>query len=349
MKKISRKTESIRQFILDTVAECSDGLSVKVAEHFNLSRQSASRYIKEMVDMGCLMKSGQGRAIKYTLAQSKILQWTYALKDESDEFAIFQNDIYPHLNNLPENIQSIWEYGLTELINNALDHSNGDNLTIQFTCNAQSTTVILADDGVGIFAKIQKALNLPDQRQAVLELAKGKITTDPDNHTGEGIFFSSRLFDAFWIYSNDIVFSHLHNSPEDWILERQQKDDSTFIILELSNHTARTCKEVFDEYAPKDEYAFSKTVVPLRMASFGTDRLISRSQAKRVMANLEKFNTILLDFDGVSFIGQGFADEIFRVYQRNYPNVKVIPINACDDVEAMIARVINTAKLNAQS
>ena len=34
----------------------------------------------------------------------------------------------------------------------------------------------------------------------VWELPKsGKLTTDPDNHTGEGIFFTSRVFDEFEI------------------------------------------------------------------------------------------------------------------------------------------------------
>ena len=57
------------------------------------------------------------------------------------------------------------------------------------------------DEGEGIFLKIQKALNLYDTRESLLELAKGKFTTDPANHSGEVIFFSSKMFDHFSIHS----------------------------------------------------------------------------------------------------------------------------------------------------
>lgn len=96
--------------------------------------------------------------------------------------------------------------------------------------------------------------------------------------------------------------------------------------------------------SPPDEYAFNKTVVPLRMASFGESSLISRSQAKRVVRNLEKFHTILLDFTGIETVGQGFADEIFRVYQNENPDMEILPTNANEDIQRMIKRAIETAR-----
>jgi hypothetical protein len=47
----------------------------------------------------------------------------------------------------------------------------------------------IIQNGVGIFKKIQNALGLEDERHAVLELSRGKLTADPARHTGEGIFF----------------------------------------------------------------------------------------------------------------------------------------------------------------
>jgi len=44
-------------------------------------------------------------------------------------------------------------------------------------------------------------------------LAKGKLTTDPKRHSGEGIFFSSRMFDEFDILSGG-VFSHINSKIE---------------------------------------------------------------------------------------------------------------------------------------
>lgn len=346
MSKITQKTESIRRFIIEQVERDGNNLAVTVANHFDISRQSASRHIRALVDNKTLTAIGGGRSRHYALAQSEMITFTHDLTADIDEFIIWLDEVKPCLGDLPDNVIEIWQYGITEMVNNAKDHSDGDTLTIRISRNAIDTTVTISDNGIGIFKKLQQALDLPDQRQAVLELAKGKLTTDPKNHSGEGIFFTSRLFDNFWIISNDIAFSHQHGQPEDWILERQQPTDSTFIVLELSNHTARKDKDIFDEYSPADEYAFTKTVVPLRLASFGTDRLISRSQAKRVVSNLDKFHTILLDFDHVQSVGQGFADEIFRVYQRNHADMKLIPINANADVMKMIKRVIATGEMN---
>ncbi len=347
MSEIKQRAKKIIQFVLEQVEQSGRGLSKNVAEEFGITRQSASRHIRKLVDNKTLIATGAGQNRNYKLAQKNIISLKYSLSDNIDEFILWIDDIKPNIGNLPTNVIDIWEYGITEMINNAKDHSNGETLTINITQTATETTVIISDNGIGIFKKIKEALSLPDQRQSVLELAKGKLTTDPQNHSGEGIFFTSRLFDSFWIFSNDIAFSHQYGKPEDWILERQTPTDSTFIILELSNYTSRTIKEIFDEYSsPAGDYAFSKTVVPLRMASFGTDRLISRSQAKRVMSNLDKFHTILLDFDKVSTVGQAFTDEVFRVFQNKHPDIKIIHTKANEDIERMIKRVISTAEIN---
>jgi len=41
---------------------------------------------------------------------------------------------------------------------------------------------------------------------------------------------------------------------------------------------------------------------------------ISRAEAKRLVVNLEKFREVELDFGGVDLVGQGFANELFRVF-----------------------------------
>jgi hypothetical protein len=66
--------------------------------------------------------------------------------------------------------------------------------------------MFVADDGVGIFAKIANAAQLFDTRLAVLELAKGKFTTAPEGHSGIGIFVSSRMMDGFAIESGGLRF-----------------------------------------------------------------------------------------------------------------------------------------------
>ena len=73
-------------------------------------------------------------------------------------------------------------------------------------------------------------------------------------------------------------------------------------------------REVFDAFTDPEEYSFDKTVVPLRLAQYEGEKLVSRSQAKRVANRFERFKRVELDFAGVSEIGQAFADELFRVF-----------------------------------
>jgi anti-sigma regulatory factor (Ser/Thr protein kinase) len=241
------------------------------------------------------------------------------------------------LGNLPRNVMDIWQFCVTEMLNNAIDHSEGETVFIKVAKTAANTQIMLLDDGIGIFHKIQTAMNLPDVRQAILELAKGKLTTAPKNHTGQGIFFTSRLLDSFEILSSGVVFAHSFGVAEDWILERPESAQGTAVFMKLNNHSARTDKQIFDQFSSGEDYGFTKTVVPVRLAQYGEDKLISRSQAKRLLARVDRFRTVLFDFKAVETVGQAFADEIFRVFAQGHPDIEIIPINATSQVQQMIA------------
>ena len=47
---------------------------------------------------------------------------------------------------------------------------------------------------------------------------------------------------------------------------------------------------------------------------------------------------MLLDFEGVPTIGRAFADEVFRVFRRDHPDVSIVPVNDNPEVKRMIAR-----------
>ena len=203
--------------------------------------------------------------------------------------------------------------------------------------------MMIVDNGVGIFRKLQSALGLLDERHAIFELSKGKLTTDPQRHTGEGLFFTSRMFDAFDILSGSVFFTHAFGQEADWLLERPTTLDGTAIFMRLSSHTSRTMRRIFDEFSSDpDEPAFSRTVVPVQLAQYN-DQLISRSQAERVLARVELFRTVVLDFTNVATIGQAFSDEVFRIFPREHPHVELVPINATSEVKRMIARAQATS------
>lgn len=55
--------------------------------------------------------------------------------------------------------------------------------------------------------------------------------------------------------------------------------------------------------------------------------LISRSIARRILSNIEKFKVIFLDFNRVKTIGQAFSDEIFRVFENKHKEITILLIN----------------------
>jgi hypothetical protein len=185
---------------------------------------------------------------------------------------------------------------------------------------------------------------LHDERQALFELSKGKLTTDPDNHTGEGIFFTSRVFDEFEIDSKGVKFSHDNQFEFDYILDSEisRNEAGTAVYMLIRRYSDRDIQAVFDDFAGPDEFQFNKTVIPVRLAQYGNEKLVSRSQAKRLLVRIERFENVVFDFDGVSAIGQAFADEIFRVYAQNHPNIALLPVKMETNVEKMVSRAISS-------
>lgn len=111
--------------------------------------------------------------------------------------------------------------------------------------------------------------------------------------------------------------------------------------MKISSQSQRTTKQVFDRFTTDDDYGFSRTHVPVFLARYGSENLVSRSQAKRLLARFERFKEILLDFDKVDSIGQAFADEIFRVFTSQHPSIHLYHINANKQVKNMITRAMN--------
>jgi hypothetical protein len=337
--RVRARGEDIRRFILERVEKHPSDVAKLAAKHFKITRQAVNKHLRRLIFEKSLTETGETRKRAYKLAA--LVEWRkiYTISPELEEHVVWDQDVSPVLQPLPENVMDIWHYGFTEMLNNAKDHSTGTMILVKVSKTAVTTEMMIADNGIGIFKKIQEAFNLPDQRYAILELAKGKLTTDPTRHSGEGVFFSSRMFDRFSIGADKVYYGHrLGDDDSDWVLD--WGNARTTVFMELSNHTARTPKKVFDQYAsPDEDYGFNKTVVPVNLAQYGNDKLISRSQAKRVVSRLELFKTILFDFTGVPSIGQAFADEIFRVFANEHPTISLLSIHTNSEVARMIARV----------
>ena len=339
MRRVRSRGEDIRRFILEKAEKHPRDLSRVTAEHFGITRQAVNKHIQRLTAERALVSSGHTRSQSYKL--SPISEWRddYEISPELAEDVVWTNDILPVIGQQPENVLDIWRFCFTEMFNNAIDHSGGTSILVHILKTAINTEMSLSDNGVGIFKKIQTALNLLDERHAILELSKGKLTTDPDHHTGEGIFFTSRMMDSFDILSGGVYLAHVFGHEEDWIMERDQFQAGSTIFMKLSNHTSRTLEKIYNQYAPAEgDFGFTKTVVPVRLARYGNEKVVSRSQAKRLLARVDVFKTVIFDFKDVPSIGQAFADEVFRVFPREHPNIELFPIHASSEVKRMIER-----------
>ncbi len=344
MPTIRVRGEAVRRYIIENVEKHPSEISRVTADRFNITRQAVNKHIQRLVSEGALTYEGNTRSRLYKLPALVHWQKVYPLTPALEEDRVWRADVYPSLGRLPQNALDLWHYGFTEMFNNAIDHSEGTLLGVDLRKTAATAQIAIYDNGVGIFKKIQNALGLLDERHAVLELAKGKLTTDPEHHTGEGIFFTSRMFDDFEILSGGVYFSHKFDEKEDWILEQDRFSTGTSVWMKLNNHTSRSTKKVFDRFTSGEDYGFTKTVVPVRLAQYGDENLLSRSQAKRLLARVERFRTVILDFRGVDSIGQAFADEIFRVFTRQHPGIELLQINANSAVKRMIARALGNVE-----
>lgn len=314
-----------------------------------LSKQSVYRYLASLAAESKITIRKTGKNNQYRLTTT-VHNFKFNLANLSEDI-VWSKNIKPLLIDLPEVALANCNYVFCEMLNNAIEHSEGSEVEIELLINAYSVNFLISDNGVGIFAKIASAMNLEEKRFAILELAKGKFTTEPDSHTGEGIFFSSKACDYFAILSSDLQFITASNLninllQDDLLLDDFQifQNRSTIISFTIFRDHAQKMQSIFDQYTQNPNgYGFNKTVVPIKLLEYGdpSPTFISRSQAKRLLVRFERFELIILDFNGIDEIGQGFADEIFRVFLKQHPQCKILTKNCNINVTNMIRHVAN--------
>lgn len=338
------KPSKIKQLILsitEDVVKHPKDLARYYMETLNISRVGANNYIQQLEKLGWISRSGPSTRPVFSPGYQRQISKLYEIKNLEEDLA-WSKDFKPYFTLAP-NVLNIVNHGFTEMLNNAIDHSGGKEVFVWARQTEQRFTLAISDNGIGIFAKISNALQLPDMRQAIFELSKGKFTTDPSKHSGEGVFFTSRMFDWFEINANNLEFYHDKKLTEDILHEvKGIFTGGTLVLMSISLNSTRAAADIYAQYtnAP-DDFDFSKTVAPMRLAQYGEEQLISRSQAKRLIARFDRFKKVVLNFDGVQEIGQAFADEIFRVYANQHPDVELIPENMTKQIEGMWLRAVS--------
>lgn len=337
MKFTQEKKDSIIAYILEKVSENCKNLSKTVSENLGINQTTVHRYVEDLLEKGVIVRKKRGQYELSGMEKTFILSRSKgALRSD---IAVYEQTLEPLVQKFPENIRSIWSYVFTEMINNAIDHSEAETVVVKVRQNPLDTIVSIYDDGIGIFKKIRDHFNLDSLEEALGELFKGKLTTDADNHSGEGIFFSSKMVDDFFIFSDGNLFAKNRFERTDVFVAKTKKQSGTLVEMHLRNDSKKSCKEIFDQYSNVDG-GFWKTKLPLK--NFFSSSPVSRSQAKRLCNRLEQFEEVELDFEGLDWMGQGFAHQLFVVFSREFPQVRLIPIHMSESAEKMYKHVMNT-------
>lgn len=241
------KREKIKRYILEKIFQRRPDLAKKTAQAFGISLNTVYRYIRELEQDELIEKVDN--SFRLTM-QREFFALNREKNELTEEDMIYDRCIEKFMDGLPDNVRRIWQYSFMEMMNNAIEHSGAEHVFITVRRNYLMTLILISDDGIGIFRKIREYYQYPSLDDAVNELFKGKLTTDSTNHSGEGIFFTSRILDRFAAISDGKIFAHdnyfekLKNMEEVESLKRWKDHKGTSIYMGLSNFSNKALKEL---------------------------------------------------------------------------------------------------------
>lgn len=338
----------LRQCILKELNIKGELKAAEIIKATGFSRAYINRFFRELINEGKIILLGKANKAVYVKANTesvlrakkKILGVKKFLKNQNlsedtvldaikRESGIFLG--------IKDNLKKILDYGFTEMLNNAIEHSKSPVIGIVMKKNPDSVTFEVWDKGIGVFNNIARKKALKSQMEAILELLKGKQTTMPRQHSGEGIFFTSKIADTFVIesYGKKLLFN---NFLDDIFIQDIKNFHGTKINFSVGLKSKKHLEKVFKTYAGNG-YEFSKTRVAVRLYKMDSV-YVSRSQARRILVGLDKFKTVILDFKLIKTVGQAFADEVFRVWKHYHPGISIVPANFNENIDFMIKRAI---------
>ena len=335
---------STRDAILEYVSLHGSATGPELARHLGITRQAVNLHLRRLLDSEQVVKTGSTRGARYFSHSAAPQPEVFAAKfplNGLEEARVYER-VAITLNlrrRLRPQVERIAHYAFTEMLNNAIDHSEAAKCRVEVHLSAGRMAFEIREDGIGVFGSIAGKLGLEDEPTAMIELLKGKTTTMPEAHTGEGIFFTSRAADRMVLRSHRIQIEW-DRARDDVFVSAPRYIPGTSVRFEIRRDARTRLEALFEEFAPESyDFQFRKTHVLVKL--LGTD-YVSRSEAKRLLLNLERFSEVELDLGGVMQLGQGFADEVFRVFASRHPDVQLRITNANHTIAAMIRHVGGT-------
>lgn len=319
----------------------------EIERAISISRQAIHLHLKELLKEERIIKVGRTRGAYYVLneksALTKAFGKEFKKEDTLSNIDLHEDQVFHDIEEtsifhaIKPNVKTILAYAFTEILNNAIEHSGSKTIHYQIIRNGRTIEFTIKDHGSGVFKNIRSKFNLASDLEAIQELIKGKSTTAPEKHTGEGIFFTAKAADKFSLSSFDKSLTFDNGVDDVFVKEEKSSFQGTTVKFTIGLESAKILENIFKEYS-NESFVFDKSKVNIKLFA-GETEYMSRSQAKRLLNNLDKFAKIILDFKDIKTIGQGFADQIFRIFRLEHPEIEIETINCSDMVLMMIKHV----------
>ena len=321
-------------------------LAAEVATRLAVSPRTAGRALAQLVELNWLVREGDSRRVLHRPGLLRQVVQRYAL-DGLAEDRPWAVDFAPYFV-FPAALQRMVQHSFCELLNNAIEHSAGTQVTVSLRQTASHAQLLVSDNGRGLFRQIADTFAIDDARLAMLELSKGKLTSQPDRHSGQGLYFTVKLADVFDLRANAHAFQQRSWDSAGWLPQRALSQEGTSVYAAFALDTSRTLDGVRRAHSVDGTgYSFDRTIVPVRLAGGAAAGLESRAQARRIALRLEGFRRAELDFSGVTDVGHAFADELLRVLPAQRPALQMVPVNLAPAVAAMLHGIPQGAASNA--
>ena len=337
---------TVQTRIINLLSNSQNGLSVReIVAEIGAQRTYVNKVLSTLIldKESNVAKKRAGKEVIYYLTNITTL-----MNKKVELFNLREHDVMLQIRDdkrfyekLSESAISIFEYAFTEMLNNAIEHSRSLEATVKVVIGDNKLKFWIRDFGVGVFRNVMKDKQLPDELTATQELLKGKTTTAAHAHSGEGIFFTSKIADNFQLKSYDYSLLVDNRLSDIFVVRNEDNLVGTEVVFEVDADTNKHVADIFRSFSlDPEEGKFDTTLIHVKLYENGSI-YVSRSQAKRILFGLDKYEKIILDFRHIPTVGQAFVDEIFRVYKSDRPDVIIEPINMNPEVKFMINRAGN--------
>lgn len=330
-------SNQIKQFILENISSHQRDI-IKAAIHkFGISRQAILKHMNALINENRVIAHGKTRDRFYEIMPQVNYSKSIEITDEVSPSQILKNQILPNFSTLNKNIYEICEFSIMAILANTFEHSKATRLNYKLFITPTETHIFMSDNGLGIFSKIQDKLELGSTQIAVIEVAKGHVTTDPKNHAGEELMTVIRLFDHVTIEASGLCLSYFSDS-KNWSVTSSQQTNGTRFHLEIKTNSRRTCQETFHQIFNQE----NKSVrIPVNLIRAKNELVNSRSQAKKLLLNIREMEEIKFDFNNIELIGPAFADELIRTTKHKNDSADIKWVNSNETVDLLMSRAVD--------